>query len=216
MKDCNPCDSQYYDVYGRPTNTTSLDLILPDLETITYAQIENVQSLCQSIFQNPKIPDLLHAPFYDHLLQLEGCDGLRLATTRQLIGSGGNEGSAGGDILRMANNVLKFDQLITSSTADLQIMTTYMEHWVSDPGGTALAAIDFFLGSSLSREKKEAVAIEYAEKYVNKTLNDTQQHITSNKDFVRDQKQQLMASLRDDPILAPVLYEVQKILRLYS
>lgn len=216
MDDCSPCDSQYYDTHSRRTNTTSLDLLLPTLETITRAQIDKVQSLCQSIFQNPENPDLLHAPLYDHLLKLEGYDGLRLATTRQLIGSGGDTGNAGGDILRMANNVLKLDQFVVSSTADVQIMTTYMSHWVSDPKETALAATDFLLGGSLTREKKLAVALQYAEKYVNKTLNDTEQHITSNMDYVRDQKQKLMALLRADPILAPVLIEVQKILRLYS
>jgi hypothetical protein len=186
-------------------------------------KLNDVESLCHSLFQNPNNLDLLHASFYDHLLKLPRFDGLRLSTSRQIIGSGGVVSSSGGDILRMTNNALKLRQLVDydsgNSTqsdsaigmrSDVQVMTTYMSQWVLDPYGTTLAVVDFVFGDDMPSYRKHMIAKGYRDKYETKSSNPDEQHVTSNKDFVRDQKKELMDLLKSDPVLSPLLNEMQK------
>ena len=214
-KDYNPCDTEYYH-HGRHTNTTNLDLILPTL-SMSRSRIDAVDSLCHSLFQNPETKK---ASFYDHLLTLEGIDGLRLSTSRQIIGGGGKTEHAGGDLLRMTNNAVKLHQLINhnegnGTSRSLQIMTTFMSQWVHDPYNTTMAALDFVLGDKLPQNRKQAVAIEYQQQYEEKASGE-HIHITSTKEFVRDRKKELMDLLKVDHVLAPVLNEMQELLRLHS
>ena len=217
--DCNPCDTEYFDRGGHPTNTTNLDLLLPNLNAISISQIKDIRSLCNSIFQNSNNHELLHASFYDHLRNLEDIDGLRLSTSRQIIGSGGPYSKAGGDLLRMVNNAVKLHQLVQhdrNKVADIQVMTTYMSQWTHTPYDTTLAALDFILGDSVSQFQKEAVANKYKEKYQTKASDPEKQHITSTKTFVREQKEELLDLLRQEPVLEPVLRELSEVLLMHS
>lgn len=215
-KDHNPCDTEYYD-RGRHTNTTNLDLIMPTLSTMARSQIDAVESLCHSLFQNPNREK---ASLYDYLLNLEGIDGLRLSTSRQIISGGGKIEHAGGDLLRMTNNAVKLHQLINHNGGNrtfrsLQVMTTFMPQWVDDPYNTTMAALDFVLGDKLPQKRKQAVAIEYQQKYEEKVSSENI-HITSTKDFVHEKKKEMMSLLKGDRVLAPVLNEMQELLRLNS
>ena len=217
-KDCNPCDVEYYTRDRRPTNTTNLDLLLPNLNTTSVLQIDDIRSLCDSIFQNHNYPELLHASFYDHLLNLEDINGLRLSTSRQIIGGGGPDSKAGGDLLRMVNNAVKLHQLVQhdGNKADIQVMTTYMSQWTHNPYDTTMAALGFLLGDSVSQNEKEVVTKKYIEKYETKASDPKKQHVTSTKTFVREQKEELLALLRQDPVLAPVLSELSEVLMMHS
>jgi hypothetical protein len=213
-KECSPCDTTYYDVYGYPTNESNIDLILPALTKILPSQIDSIVSLCNSLFQSGQDIGLLNASFYDHLIQLDHYDGLRLSTSRQIIGS-----SSDGDILRMANNVLKLDQLINyreDGQNDVQLLTMHMAHWTRDPYESMMTALDFVFGDSLAQERKRNVASEYSELYEMKSSNSSQQHVTSTKDFVRERKEKLHALLVKDEVLGPVLHATKEVLRLHS
>lgn len=230
-EDCNPCDTTYHDLYSNPTNETVLDLILPTLKNISQSQIDDVISLCQSIFHNPDNgPELLDAPLYNHLTNLEQYDALRLSASRQIIGGGGRSGHAGQDILRMTNNVVKLHQLIDRSKEiisptlsldgrkqnDIQLLTMKLARWNLDPYGSMMTALDFVFGESISQERKVYLATEYKDLYEMKASDADRKHITSNKDVVREQKQKLVELLKGDHVLGPVLGEIQDELRLYA
>ena len=90
-----------------------------------------------------------------------------------------------------------------------------MSQWVHDPYNTTMAALDFVLGDKLPQNRKQAVAIEYQQQYEEKASGE-HIHITSTKEFVRDRKKELMDLLKVDHVLAPVLNEMQELLRLHS
>eukprot|EP00804_Cyclotella_cryptica_P014440 CCRYP_004778-RA/>CCRYP_004778-RA protein AED:0.14 eAED:0.14 QI:194/1/1/1/0/0/2/257/553 len=229
-EDCSPCDTTYYDLYSNPTNGSALDLMLPTLTTISQSQIDDVISLCRSIFQNPDNgPELLDAPLYNHLTKLKQYDALRLSTSRQIIG-GDRLGHAGQDILRMANNVVKLHQLIESREIifspslstdvvthnHIQVLTMKTAQWNLDPYGSMMTALNFVFGESISQQRKVSLATQYNDLYEMKALDSDRKHITSNQDVVREQKQKLLELLKEDDVLGPVLGKVQDVLRLYS
>lgn len=206
-------------------NETTKNLALPALTNISPEQYDEVLSLCHALFQSPMVDASLNitntSSFYEHLIGLNSYDGLRLAITQQIVGSGGANSASGGDILRMGNNVVKLRQLIKLNEEDLssnkmmwgelQLLTMDMLRWTTHPSDSVVEALDFVFGDSLSLERKQAAAMQYEETYTRKASNDTYEHVTFNK-HDRSEKKHLISMLRNDAVLAPVLAEVESIL----
>ena len=107
--------------------------------------------MCQSLYQSTA--SMENATFYEHLLKLNHWDGLRLATAQMIISSSfANEYLAGGDILRMANNLIKFENLLTSPSIpheerdNLHLLTISMDDYITSPKNTTMKFLDFMLG----------------------------------------------------------------------
>ncbi len=158
---------------------------------IEYDDFPIIQSMCHRMYNNQ-----LHGPgFYMHLLNLPPTEGLILATTYLLLGHGG-------DILRMANNIIKLRQLVTleqkilhlqqhslrqfrknESKRKVQVLTMSMDHFILHPKAATIQFLDFISskddgGVRLSTQEKEEIATRYEQMYYEKvTAGD--EHITS-------------------------------------
>eukprot|EP00985_Skeletonema_marinoi_P019840 scaffold11514_cov150-Skeletonema_marinoi.AAC.2 len=153
-----------------------------------YDDFQIIQTMCHRLYdQQQSSPG-----FYQHLLHLSPTDGLILATTYLMLGHGG-------DILRMANNIIKLRQLQTlerqihlqqhtlatfsnESKRKVQVLTMSMDNFIRRPKESTIQFLEFIsLGNSgvlLSVEEKEEIATRYEEMYYGKvTAGD--EHITS-------------------------------------
>jgi len=178
---------------------------------ITQKQLEAVVTMCQSLYQSTL--SMKDATFYEHLRQLNRWDGLQLATAQMIISSSvANKYLAGGDILRMANNLIKFENLMTSAriprgdTDELHLLTLSMDDYIAMPKNVTAKYLDFVLGSDdaiVSRELRR-IAVQRQETGAEKSQSG--KHVTQGK---HDDKEKLKQSLRDDPVLGPILSEVE-------
>ncbi len=105
-----PCTYKYYDnssggrLHGENNSSNAPNdydsvksLILPTLTEISSQQFDNAYTLCRSLFRNETSSNFFRKnttisttkpSFYDHLLNLDTNDGLRLATSQMIISSG--------------------------------------------------------------------------------------------------------------------------------
>jgi hypothetical protein len=198
VKRTNPCavidkSSVIYANLFMRTLTTGIGVY----RLMEYDDFNIIQQVCHQIYDTlPNLPG-----FYTHLLQLQPVDGLVLATTYLMLGHGG-------DIVRMANNVIKLRQLqlleqqiqIHQHTLHLsdsgsrnskemkriQVMTMSMDDFIGQPKLTTMKFLDFVSSSLsesgnhviLSNEKKQEIATRYEEMYYEK-VNAGDEHITS-------------------------------------
>ena len=162
--------------------------------------------MCQELFQSTK--ELKNATFYEHLLNLDKYDGLRLATAQMVAASGMSNGYwAGGDVLRMANNLIKFKRLQEASTPDnkIEVYTVVMGDFIKNMANSTYAFFNFILGEddrTIPKQKIWNAALQQEEKYAKKK---NRAHITqTNKD---DQKIKAMLKerLSMDPDLSFIL-----------
>ena len=153
-----------------------------------YDDFKTIQTMCHRLYdQQQSSPG-----FYQHLLHLPPADGLILATTYLMLGHGG-------DILRMANNIIKLRQLQTlerqihlqahtlatfnnEAKRKVQVLTMSMDNFIRQPKESTIQFLEFIsLGNNdvlLSVKEKEEIATRYEEMYYGKvTAGD--EHITS-------------------------------------
>ena len=165
--------------------------------------------MCHSLFRSE--PAMENATFYDHLLKMDRWRGLQLATAQMIISSSSsNNYLAGGDILRMANNIIKFNNMQASALIPsdqkerLHVLTLSMDDFVVSFRNVTLDYLDFVLGKGDEIVPKELRlrAVEERER-----LNSNKgTHVTQGKHTDRDE---LQLKLREDPILGPILHEVE-------
>ena len=146
---------------------------------------------------------------------------------------------AGADILRMGNNIIKLNQLLEfqhtkreemsavssflhanatklGSTneeliGDFQLLTMEMSQWMSNPYESTMKVVDFIFENSISAQEKHSIAKSYQETYRSKISAGTSNHITTGKSYGSDKKEELVAMMRGDDSLAPILDEVEKL-----
>jgi len=176
-----------------------------------YEDFEIVQRMCHALYDNNNNNHRLqqssqpqqsssnhpHPGFYTHLLNLPPTQGLLLATTYLLLGHGG-------DILRMANNIIKLRQLQllerqihylkhqheeTHERNKVQVLTMSMDHFILHPKEATMQFLNFISSSNsaknrdgggvkLTLQEKEEIATRYEQMYYEKvTAGD--EHITS-------------------------------------
>ena len=199
----NPCQFQY-------ENGTSLsDYVLPTLSQRTYitqSHFDNVVSLCESLYSQH------NSTFYEHLRLLSPWDGLRLATSQMIISSSAsNNHLAGGDILRMANNIIQFERLqaLQSIPAgqrgdNVQLMAINMDDYMLNIRRTTLDLLDYVFGtdeSVVSSGLRTSIAIS-------QEVEKNPHHSTQGK---YDNREKLKEMLRHDPILGLILNETERL-----
>ncbi len=214
----NPCESHYAD--GETLASHVLPALTMDIDgapatEITHNQLESVTSLCRSLFRSTL--ELRNLTFYEHLMTLDKWDGLRLATAQMIVASSkANHYRAGGDILRMANNLIRFKLLQSSSTDSIPkekrekvlLLTMSMGEYMSNTKEYMINFHEFIFGRGNVTVSREQI-VNAAQKRVSnveKTKAKGTQHVTSGK---HDDKDELKARLRHDPILGPILNETE-------
>mmetsp|Transcript_28450 Transcript_28450/g.60263 ORF Transcript_28450/g.60263 Transcript_28450/m.60263 type:complete len:403 (-) Transcript_28450:129-1337(-) len=190
------------------------DLLMPTLGwngVMRYEDFDSVLDLCHSLFTT--YPGLEEPDFYQHLLKLEPARGLELATSQLIRGKVG-------DITRMANNIIKFEQLQDleeqASIAQhqlhhqkkIQVLTLAMEDFAENPKETALRFADFLLGDGTPREVKEGIASKYEEEYLELfKRKDDNNHITTGG----SDNSMLEAHLRNHDLYGRILGNIEQV-----
>eukprot|EP00986_Skeletonema_menzelii_P014344 scaffold9458_cov126-Skeletonema_menzelii.AAC.1 len=216
----NPCQVTY------PNGELFADYVLPSLSKRSYealninydsrlilrSEFEAIANDCESLYQTR--PGLEHANQFDHLLNLDAPDGLRLATAELTVQGHDN----GGDMLRMSNNILKLKQAekivqnswIGGHHKEFQVHTMSLDDFISDPKESALDFLNFIFDHNneandvISMEQKESAATKYSQTYLNK--KEGSRHITDGK---ASNKEQLVEYLRHDAVFGPPLKKIE-------
>ena len=173
---------------------------------ITQSHFDNVVSLCESLY------DQHNSTFYEHLRFLSPWDGLRLSTSQMIISSSAsNNHLAGGDILRMSNNIIQFEKLQALQSIpegqrgeNVQLMAINMDDYMVNIRRTTMDLLDYVFGtdeSVVSSELRKSIAISQ-EKEKNP------HHSTQGK---HDNREKLKEMLRHDPILGLILNETERL-----
>ncbi|KAL3763699.1 hypothetical protein ACHAWU_008021 [Discostella pseudostelligera] len=223
----NPCEASY----DSSENKSLASFVLPLLSsktTITSEQLDAIVAMCHSLYQSNSTStssttmsgevNLISATFYEHLLKLNRFDGLRLATAQMVISSSAANGHlAGGDILRMGQNILQFENLLmllsSSSTAlipskmtkrrKFHLLTLSMDDYTGIKN-TTIRFLDFVFGDHGVPRELRVKGAEDFESSSNRSKKG--QHVTLGK---HGDREELIQSLRDDSVLGPVLSEIE-------
>ncbi len=231
----NPCEISY-NSSGRKSLTSFVLPLLSSRTKITSEQLDAIVAMCRSLYQSNSTSssvsgnNLENATFYEHLMKLNRIDGLRLATAQMVISSSAANGHlAGGDILRMGQNILKFENLRTllssSSTVlpptevmmtnrgKFHLLTLSMEDYTASVKNTTLQFLDFVLGADGNNNNTASIAVSRGLRV--KAAEDIEQRSVRSKKGVHftlgkhDDREELIQTLRDDSVLGPVLNEIE-------
>ncbi|KAL7541507.1 hypothetical protein ACHAWF_006952 [Thalassiosira exigua] len=171
---------------------------------VTQRQMDDIVELCRSLYRS-KGP-LEQATFYQHLTNLSKSDGLRLATAQMTVASGwGNGHLAGGDVLRMANNVILFEKLKNAPGSNVQLMTVALGDFIGDAANSTMRFLDFVFGSdrdAIGEERLRKGALRQEEKYDRKGDG---KHVTQTNPEDKKDKKALRHMLKMDERLGPIL-----------
>eukprot|EP00985_Skeletonema_marinoi_P002346 scaffold978_cov134-Skeletonema_marinoi.AAC.13 len=213
----NPCQVTY------PNGELFADYVLPSLSKRSYealninydsrlilrSEFEAIANDCESLYQTRK--GLETANQFEHLMNLDAPDGLRLATAELTIQGDDN----GGDMLRMSNNILKLKQaekIVQNSwmggrNKEFQVYTLSLDDFISEPKRSALEFLNFVFDhneADVSMEQKESAAMKYSQTYLNK--KEGSRHITDGK---ASDKEQLAEYLRHDAVFGPPMKKIE-------
>ena len=107
VKNHQPCQLEYAD--SKLTLKHLLFPTLSDYGIMKRKDFDRISKLCRSHYQ--RTPELKTQTYEGHLQQLDPIDGLRLSTSQMMIRGGGEILIPGGDLLRMANTIIKLREL---------------------------------------------------------------------------------------------------------
>ena len=229
MNKHDPCHLQYDN-----SNTTLKDLLFPTLsiETtkviLTPQNFDDISQLCSSLYQT--IPSLKDAKFKGHLQQLDPIDGLKLSTAHMMIRGGGVLLMPGGDILRMANNIVKLKQLQEYVTEQQQqhengvkrnkpftVVTVSMDDFLTDPIQFITTYLTFLTGDNyeqhlcpnegakVCQKRMKSIAKSFEQSY-NNIKGVGQKHVTTGK---HENRTELLEALRGDGLFGPILDRIE-------
>ena len=184
--------------------TSSLSAASASTDVLTEKDMNNIVDMCKSLYQQNGT-SLENATFYEHLLNLDKYDALRLATAQMTVASSqANKYLAGGDILRMANNIVRFQNIQKSPKSNVQVMTVAMGDFITDTANATMKVLDFVFDDDkkITHEMRVIAAELRAKKYVQKSKSD---HVTQGNAEVVESKEELRHMLKNDELLGPVL-----------
>jgi len=174
-----------------------------DIPKVTQTDLDDIVDVCLSLWR--KREDLTNATFYEHLLKLDKADALRLATAQMTIASSAaNRYLAGGDLLRMANNIIKFEDMQASSS-NIKVLSMPMGDFITDTKNATMKFIDFVFGDDkkITHEMRSNLAEQRAAKYKNKKASNS--HVMSNNASLTESKEGLRQMLENDKHLGSIL-----------
>lgn len=228
VKSIDPCTEElWYDRESLRELVTST-LLLGDDPIMRYDDFESLHEVCTERYRTNK--ESKKWSFYTHLRHLDPQNALALATTHMMI-----QGKSGGDILRMASNIVKLKQLqnledqirlsqhVVAPTEPqermIQVMTMSMEEFTQQPKEAALRFLDFALGDASPPEVKDHIASEYEKSYYGKVENGDE-HITNDKEILNGQqlnivelKEELEGYLRGHELFGRVLGNIERLVQ---
>ena len=206
--------------------STSSGIGYPELLQPTlgdYGIVENndwdeLLGYCHVLFQTHQ--GLQDADYYTHLRSLDRIQGLQLATALFMRGRGG-------DITRMANNIMKLKQLqqleahyntaahhhLVKSKKRIEVLTLSLDDLSHSPKDTAMHFLNFLLPTndgvedSISQEK-ERIASEYAEGYTAIVEQGDHTHVTHTR---RKDDDVLETSLREHHFFGRLLTNIEDV-----
>ena len=166
---------------------------------------KGIVDMCNSLYQHRR--RLKNDTFYEHLLKLRKSDGLRLATAQMTIASGeANRHLAGGDILRMSNNLVKFQDLQQHPQSNVHLLTVSMDDFIKNTKESTKEFLDFVFGENknvITEEMRWEAAEKQEAKYQKKKK--TSQHVTQTNLEDKKKKEALRQMLKMDEDLGPIL-----------
>eukprot|EP00571_Detonula_confervacea_P000592 CAMPEP_0172320304 /NCGR_PEP_ID=MMETSP1058-20130122/40238_1 /TAXON_ID=83371 /ORGANISM="Detonula confervacea, Strain CCMP 353" /LENGTH=445 /DNA_ID=CAMNT_0013035539 /DNA_START=148 /DNA_END=1485 /DNA_ORIENTATION=+ len=227
VKSIDPCteelwfDRQSLGDLVRPT------LLLGDDPVMQYDDFESLHRVCTELYRTRD--EAKEWSFYTHLRHLDPQSALSLATTHMMI-----QGKSGGDILRMASNIVKLKQLqqledqirlsqhVPSPEPHermIQVMTLSMQEFTEHPKAATLRFLDFALGDASPPEVKVGIAREYKKSYDEK-VKKGDEHITNDKEIMNGQqenivekKEELEGYLREHELFGRVLGNIERLVQ---
>jgi hypothetical protein len=159
--------------------------------------------------------------YYNHLRHLDPLQGLELATIQMCA-----SGTSGGDILRMANNIIKLNEIQQQLAEEdcgtgvpcgerIEIQTLSLDWFIQDPYGMTIRFLDFSLGNAITKGEKIRIAQRYRQSYYRK-VSGGDSHITKGKNVETARGKiadpvLLESMLREHELLGRVLGNVEKI-----
>lgn len=221
----NPCDTEYHE-QGQYIGNYG-DMIAPTLSKSTYESLnlqldgrlllpqdfDAIRHDCETLYQTKD--GLQNANLLEHLLNLDPPEGVRLATSEMMIQGYNN----GGDILRMANNIIKLKQAqmkyaqqyqtddIDNNYRGLHIYTMSLDDFIARPAESAHRFFDFVLDSKNTalHDRIDTASRSYWQHYNDKKL-DNSNHITHGK---AGDGELLKEYLRQDSVFGPTLHKIE-------
>jgi len=204
----HPCELKYVD-----SNSTLEDLLFPTLSDSVIMTKENfneIARVCRSLYRTT--PELENEVFEGHLHQLNPVEGLRLSISQMMIRGGGQMLLPGGDLLRMANTIIKLRAL--QSTHRFTLVTVSMDDFLSDPAKFTATYLNFLLGNNTQpicprancAQKIKRIAKEFEQKY-QKMSNKGSSHVTTGRHS--SDRDKLKDSLKNDPLFGPILDRIE-------
>ena len=200
----DPCQNLYSDgksLASHVVPTLAKELNKP--QNYVAEQLDGIGTMCEELFQTDN-----NSTFYEHLLQLDKYDGLRLATAQMVAASGMSNGFwAGGDVLRMANNLIRFKRLqeVSSPSNKIEVYTVTMGDFIKNMANGTYDFLNFVLGeddTTISKETLWEAALAQEEKYAKKK---NRKHVTQTNEEDQRVKKELQERLRADPDLSFIL-----------
>ena len=185
---------------------------------LTKNDFHEIAKVCRSLYRTNS--DLANEYFEGHLHRLDPSDGLKLSTAQMMIRGGGVTRVAGGDMLRMANNIIKLKQLQLSEAngningegraQKLTIVTVSMDDFIANPVKFTTTYLNFLLGDDahiVAPKRLKAIAKKFEKKYTS-IIDEGGKHVTHGK---YDNREQLKDLLKNDPLFGPILDRTKKI-----
>lgn len=212
----NPCQTQYYN-----DTITLRDVLFPTLSDesiLNKASFDKIVDLCNSLYQTKS--NLTNSKFEGHLRQLDPIDGLRLSTAQMMIHGGGKVLVPGGDLLRMANNIIKLRQLQEYikeefSYGPLTVTALSMDDFITNPLEFTSTYLNILAGDDtkliVGKPRKgrriiKSIASTFARNYNETKANENHKHVTTGK---HEDRKELLESLKNDEVLGPVLDAIE-------
>jgi hypothetical protein len=231
VKKVHPCiEERWYDTQSYRDLVQST-LLVGKNPIMKYTDFDDLRDICTSLYQTGNASKESKKPwtYYTHLRHLDPQDALSMATSHMLI-----QGITGGDIVRMANNVVKLNQVMKledqirlspshennkyDKSRMIQVMTMSMEEFIQEPHVATMRFLDFALEESTSFSVKEQIAIEYAKAY-NDKIKKGDKHITNDKSItnggdinIAEKKEEMIDFLRQHRLFGRVLGNIERLI----
>ncbi len=213
----DPCELQYVN-----STLTLKHLLFPTLSDsgiMKRKDFDRISKLCRSLYQTS--PELKTQAYEGHLQQLDLVDGLRLSTSQMMIRGGGEILVPGGDLLRMANTMIKLRELQRflynrgGKFHRVTVVTVSMDDFISDPEAFTAKYLNFLLGNNSHlicpgmncQRKIKMIAQSFGKKYA--TMKESgSSHVTTG---TRTEKNLMKNVLKIDPNFGPILDRIESL-----
>mmetsp|Transcript_7691 Transcript_7691/g.17964 ORF Transcript_7691/g.17964 Transcript_7691/m.17964 type:complete len:435 (-) Transcript_7691:350-1654(-) len=215
--DFDPCSREGWYKTQTLADLVASTLFIGEHPIMRHDDFEKLFQICTSIFHGKGQPDWT---FHTHLRQGTPLDALALATA-QLVG----QARSGGDLLRMANNIIKFREVerleehvrtsahLPSAPRDrmIQVLTLSMDDFIREPKKSAERFLNFALEDSVADTVKFGVAADYERQY-REMVKQGGEHITHGHENDKiGNTEPLYQFLREDEVFGRILGNIENL-----